>query len=66
MDQQTITFVAVAVIVLMGALLVGTEVAQNLRHERELDEQQEREEIGAGQGELPADEEAATDSASEA
>jgi hypothetical protein len=58
MDQQTITFIAVAVIVLMGALLVGTEVAQNLRHERELDQQREQEETGAGQGELIADEEA--------
>jgi len=55
MDQQTITFVAVVVIVLMGALLVGTEVAQNLRLERELDEQRERE---AGQGEPSAEEEA--------
>jgi len=55
MDQQTITSIAVIVIVLMGALLVGAEVAQNLRHERELDEQRERE---AGQGELSAEEEA--------
>ena len=55
MDQQTITFVAVVVIVLMGALLVGTEVAQNLRLERELDEQRERE---AGQGEPAAEDEA--------
>jgi hypothetical protein len=39
----------------MGALLVGTEVAQNLRYERELDEQRERE---AGQGESSAEEEA--------
>jgi hypothetical protein len=57
MDQQTITFIAVAVIVLMGALLVGTEVAQNLRHERELDQQREPEETEAGQGEPAADSE---------
>jgi hypothetical protein len=58
MEQQTITFIAVVVIVLMGALLVGMEVAQNLRHERELDEQREQEETGAGQGKRTADEEA--------
>ena len=57
MDQQTITFIAVVVIVLMGALLVGTEVAQNLRRERELDEQREREATEVGQGEPTADEE---------
>ena len=56
MDQQTITVVAVVVIVLMGALLVGTEVAQNLRHERELDEQREPEALESGQGEPTADE----------
>ena len=56
MDQQTITFIAVVVIVLMGALLVGTEVAQNLRHERELDEEREPEETEAEQGEPDGEE----------
>ena len=51
MDQQTITVAAVIVIVLMGALLIGTEVAQNLRLERELDEQRKREETEVEQGE---------------
>lgn len=57
MDQQTITVAAVIVIVLMGALLIGTEVAQNLRLERELDEKRKREEAEAEQGEPSAEEE---------
>ena len=56
MDQQTITVAAVIVIVLMGALLIGTEVAQNLRLERELDEQRKREEMEVEQGEPSAEE----------
>ena len=52
MDQQTITVIAVIVIVLMGAMLVGAEVAQNLRLERQLDEKEKRDELEVGQGEF--------------
>ena len=64
MDQQTITFIAVVVIVLMGAMLVGAEVWQNLRLERELDEQRKREEeaLAAEQGGSISDEAPAHDS----
>jgi hypothetical protein len=55
MDQQTIMSFAVVVIVLMGAMLVGAEVWQNLRLEREQDEKRKREEAEAAQGEPSPD-----------
>ena len=48
MDAETVTRIAIIIIVAMGALLVGTEVANNLRLERELDEKRKHDEAEQG------------------